>query len=175
MRNIGIPIVAALLLIVWGCSSPTQFPTNGNHALKAESDFGVLTAQPDAYRGQAMKFAGRIVSVESTDQGTLVLAEWLPYPNREYDGPEDEGVVTGKQFTVMYPGKLDADGSLYGNKFLAVGQIESGKSMRGSGDATTELPQMNARCLHVWKTGTSALEWVDNEYDIEEETYCSQS
>ena len=175
MRTLGILIGVGVLAGFTGCSSPAQFPINGSHALTSTSEFGVLTAQPDVYKGRAMKLAGRMVSVESTAHGTVVLADWLPYPQVESDGPEDEAAPRHSQFTVMYPGKLDADGSLYGNKFLAVGKMDGTQSGEEGNDAAKNLPTVIAHCLHVWKTGDAEIELLDNEYFVMEETYCAES
>lgn len=155
------------VLILWltGCASTPFFPTNGQ-VLESETEFGVLKAEPDVYKGGTVKLAARIVSVEPSAQGTLVLAEWLPYPLIEYEGPEDLGWVSKGLVAVFYPDKLDAEGSLYGNKFLAIGK------MLGVTDSQSKLPYMTARCLHVWKTGAADIGDHDDEYDISEERYC---
>ena len=175
MRTRPFLIGAGILLLFTACSSPSHFPFNGGQVLHSESQFGVLTAQPDVYRGQAIKFAGRIVTAETTAQGTLVLADWLPYPKVESDGPKYTGEIPQGRFTVFYPGSLDADGSLYGNVFLAVGKMKGIQSKTILRDAPENLPIVTARCLHVWKTGDSEIEPLDNEYFVMEETYCAES
>ncbi|MDT7042861.1 Slp family lipoprotein [Candidatus Nitronereus thalassa] len=157
-------------LILWltGCASSPFFPNNGQ-VVKSETEFGVLKAEPDVYKGGTVKLAARIVSVEPSKQGTLVVAEWLPYPQSEYDGPEDIGWVSKGLVAVYYPDKLDAEGSLYGNKFLAIGK------MVGVTDSQSKLPYMTARCLHVWKTGAADIGDSADEYDISEERYCAEN
>ena len=174
MRNIMILSTSLLLVIFSGCSSAPIFEGNGSQTLKSESEFGVLTAQPDVYQGRAVKLAGRIVGVESTTQGTIISAEWLPYPPVEYEGPNDTGRVRGEKFTIFYPGKLDAEGRLHGNKFLVVGKVGGPKARSSRG-----APYVMAKCLHVWKTGDAAIEiQPDVEYPgypVMEETYCSRT
>lgn len=160
-------IGSGLILWLTGCASSPFFPTNGQ-ILKSEAEFGVLKAEPDVYKGN-VKLAARIVSVEPSTHGTLVLAEWLPYPQIEYEGPEDAGWVSKGLVAVFYPDKLDAEGSLYGNKFLAIGKMAEGT------DSRSELPLMTARCLHVWKTGYAGVGEPDDEYDISEERYCTEN
>ena len=178
MRTIMILIGAGLLLSFAGCSSTSLFPKNGSEILKSEAEFGVLTAQPDVYQGRAIRLAGRMVGVETTNQGTIVVAEWLPYPNNEYEGPDDSGMKPQGRFAVFYPGKLGAEGSLHGNKFLAIGKMEGKQAMGSLGGPSRNLPYMTARCLHVWKTGDAVIETtipdVENTgYPVTEETYCS--
>ena len=173
MRNIMILSTSLLWVIVSGCASAPIFEGNGSHTLKSESEFGVLTAQPDVYQGRAVKLAGRIVGVESTNGGTLVSAEWLPYPDVEYVGPNEMARGGGK-FTIFYPGKLDAAGRQYGNKLLVVGKVDKTQSMSARG-----APHVMAKCLHVWKTGADEIEiQPDDEFighPVSEETYCSET
>ena len=169
MPHVMILSAVAILIFFTGCSSKSSFPTKGSQALKSESEFGVLTAKPDVFQGRAIKLAGRMVGVETTAEGTIVTAEWMPYPDTEYEGPEGMGMESSKRFVLFYPGKLDPEGRLHGNKFLVVGKKEG---------ASQSLPLIKARCLHVWKTGDNEIEMqpdVENTgYPVMEETYCSK-
>ncbi|WP_447970333.1 Slp family lipoprotein [Nitrospira sp. M1] len=175
MKNKTILLVLVLLLFISGCVSSSPFPMNGSQALKSESEFGVLTAQPDAFQGRAIKLAGRIIGVETTAEGTMVTAEWLPYPDAEYMGPVSAGVESPGQFVLFYPGQLDAEGKLYGNKFLVVGEKGGSQAMTAVRGTSQSLPYIAARCLHVWKTGNADIEtesYTEYSYPAEE-TYCS--
>ncbi len=175
MGNIMILFVA-LLLVFAGCASTSIFPTNDSQALKSESEYGVLIAQPDVFQGRTLKLAGRMVGVETTAEGTLITAEWLPYPDAEYVGPTGTAAGSIGRFILFYPGKLDAEGIFYGNKFLVIGKKEENQSMTSFRSTSRSLPYMMARCLHVWKTGDSEIETrPDTEYSAYpvEETYCS--
>jgi len=175
MRNKTILTFAALLMFLSGCVSSSPFPMNGSQALKTESEFGVLTTQPDAFQGRAIKLAGRIVGVESTAEGTMVTAEWLPYPDAEYMGPTGMGATSSGRFVLFYPGQLDAEGMLHGNKFLVIGEKGKPQSMEALKGTSDSLPYIAAHCLHVWKTGNSEIETesaTEYSYPVEE-TYCS--
>ena len=175
MRNIMILSAAALLIILTGCASQPLFPTNGSQALKSESEFGVLTAQPDVFQGQAIKLAGRIVGVETTVEGTMVTAEWLPYPDAEYAGPTEIAARSPGRFVIFYPGTLDPEGRMYGNKFLVLGKQGEFQAKSAFRSSSQSLPYIAARCLHVWKTGDNELEaqeYSEYSYPVEE-TYCS--
>ncbi|GJL51150.1 Slp family lipoprotein [Candidatus Nitrospira salsa] len=175
MRNQTILAVAALFMFLSGCVSSSPFPMNGSQALKSESDFGVLTTQPDAFQGRAIKLAGRIVGVETMAEGTMVTAEWLPYPNVEYMGPRSAEVKSSERFVLFYPGQLDAEGKLYGNKFLVIGKKGKPESLSAIKGKSDTLPYISARCLHVWKTGDSEIETesaTEYTYPVEQ-TYCS--
>ncbi|GJL66000.1 MAG: hypothetical protein NPIRA05_09710 [Nitrospirales bacterium] len=175
MRNIAVLAMTALLMFVAGCISSSPFPINGSQTLKSESDFGVLTTQPDAFQGQAIKLAGRIVGVETMAEGTMVTAEWLPYPNVEYMGPRSAEAKSSERFVLFYPGQLDAEGKLYGNKFLVIGKKGKSESISTINGKSDTIPYIAARCLHVWKTGDSEIETesaTEYAYPVEQ-TYCS--
>ena len=179
MRNKMMVAAAGLFIFITGCSSKPLLPANGSQALKSDSEFGVLTAQPDVYQGRAIKLAGRMIGVEATAEGTIVRAQWLPYPNNDYEGPSEGNTVRRGEYAFFYPGKLDMDGSLHGNKFLVVGKMEGTKSMMTS-VGSRNLPYLKASCLHVWKTGDAQIEYhqpdVENTgYPVMEETYCSDT
>ena len=179
MRNNIILAVGTSLMFTMGCASQSPFPTNGSEALKSKSEFGVLTAQPDVFQGRAIKLAGRMIGVEETAEGSIVRAEWLPYPNNEFEGPTERGGVSPGQFAFLYPGQLDWEGRLPGNKFLVVGVMEGTKTMVSTVGLSRNVPYLKARCLHVWKTGGSEIEShqpnVDLGYPVMKETYCSDT
>lgn len=178
MRNYMLSSVSATFLFLTACAAPSTFENNGSQPV-SQSEFGVLRAQPDVYQGRAIRMAGRIVGVESTAEGTMVTAEWLPYPQTEYEGPDDSGMVVLNRFVLFYPGKIDQEGSLHGNKFLVIGKKEGTQSLVNIGGTYDQYPFIAARCLHVWKTGDAAIETqpdVENTgYPVFEETYCSKT
>ena len=177
MRNSIILATGVLLTFSMGCASQSLFPSNGSEALKSKSDFGVLTAQPDVYQGRAIKLAGRMIGVEDTAEGSIVRAEWLPYPNNEFEGPTDKKPMKSNQFAFFYPGQLDWEGRLPGNKFLVVGVMEGTTSMVSAVGLSRKVPYLHARCLHVWKTGGTEIDYhqpnVDLGYPVMKEMYCS--
>ena len=168
-----------LLPFFVGCSSTPSFPVNGGEIVQSESEFGVLTATPDVYEGRAIKLAGRIIAIESTENGTILLAEWLPFPKDQREGPIPTTRLSGDRFELFYPGKLDKEGMLNGNKFLVLGKIaEPTKGTRKPG-LEPELPFINAKCLNIWKTGSGDLDTapdVENAgYPLLPQTYCSET
>lgn len=181
MRHIITVIgVAAVLALTLGCSGVATFPDNGAAAVSSGSEFGVLVAKPDTYQGRAIRLAGRIVDVETTDRGTMIIAEWLPFPVPGQNGP---GMLSGKEpgrFTLLYAGKLDPMSTMYGNKFVVAGAVKGTKDMITWQGTSESVPYVEARCLHVWKSG--AGEVADNVPDTEasgfpalEQTYCAHS
>ena len=178
MRRILLAIaVSGVVLFSQACSSVPIFPKNDSPEVK---EFGVLVAEPDVYRGRAMKLAGRMIAVENTEKGTLIHAEWLPYPKDGQYGPSTNQIVRQDRFTLLYPGSLDSLGAWKGNRFIMMGKIEGTQDVVASMTGRTKpVPYMVARCLHVWKIGDN-LWWdqPDTEptgYPYLQETYCSKA
>ena len=164
------------LLILVGCSSTPMFPTNGAQALHSNSDFGMLTMKPDVYQGRAIKMAGRIVEVETTENGTRLLADWLPYPNDPLQGPIQATPAPKDRFELFYPGEMDDEGLLPGNKFLVIGKIESESLNDMRVRKASGVPFIAAQCLHVWKTGSADIDQTPDleyaGYPLMQQTYC---
>jgi starvation-inducible outer membrane lipoprotein len=141
-------------------------------------EFGVFVAQPDVYRGRAVKLAGRIVGVESTEKGTLIVAEWLPYPQKGQYGPGANEFTGQNRFKLLYPGVIDPWSSWQGNRFVMTGNIEGTQNMVASfTGASKSVPYMVARCIHVWEVGDNT--WWDQPdtepggYPYLQHTYCA--
>lgn len=179
MRHIMILGVVGLFALAQGCASVPTFPTNDSKAVGTTSEFGVLVAKPDVYKGRAIRLAGRLVGVETSEQGMLMLAEWLPFPTNPDEGPTEMLMAQGRRFAVFYPGTLDEQGTLHGNKFLAVGEMGESKSIVTLEGISQSIPYVVARCLHVWETGGDEIEDapdVENTgYPPMERTYCTQT
>ena len=169
--------VAGFFLIFQGCTTGPMFPTNSSNAVQKE-EFGVLVAQPDVYRGRAVKLAGRVVGVEPTDNGTLIIAEWLPYPKKGAYGPEANEFTGQYRFKLLYPGDIDSWSSWQGNRFVMTGEINGTQDMVSSFTGVSKpVPYMVARCIHVWEVGDNTW-WVqpDTEpggYPYLQHTYCA--
>lgn len=167
MRSISV-LGLVLLFAIGGCASVPMFPANGTPVMDKGSDFGVLEAKADTFKGQAMKLAGRMIGVRTEGTETVILAEWLPYPSDQTLGPNESMGRRDRLFTVRYPGPIDSMGTWKGNKFLAVGQVEG---------TSGSLPSLLAKCLRVWKSGEAPLqEAPDVEfsgYPVLSQTYCT--
>lgn len=169
--------IAGCYLISQGCSSAPLFPNNSSDEVKKE-EFGVFVAQPDVYRGRAVKLAGRVVGVEYTEKGTLIVAEWLPYPKKGQYGPGGNEFTGKDRFTLLYPGVIDTWSSWQGNRFVMTGKIEGTQDLVASfTGASKSVPYMVARCIHVWEVGDNTWwEQPDTEpggYPYLQHTYCA--
>lgn len=126
MRPTGQVIVLAgvLAMLAPGCTTPRLFPENEGIPVHTSAEFGILFAQPDTYRYQTVRMAGRMVRIIDTGEGILIFAEWLPFPSTQEEGPIETERVHRQQFTLFYPGPVDSEGLMLGNKFLVLGKIE---------------------------------------------------
>ena len=117
----------------------------------SSSEFGVLQAKTDVFKGRVVQLAGRIVGIEKSASGTIILARELPVEKHPVFGPAETNKPM-KSFAVLYPGKVDRNALWFGNKFIVVAVADGQKTLAIDGIPRTE-PYVIARCMHVWKTG----------------------
>ena len=117
LLSLGFVLVAGLTAT--GCSTPSLFPPEATSNV-VPSEFGVVQAQPDVFKGRVVQMAGRIVGVEESADGYLIRAQELPMQKHPAYGPAEGGKVT-PEFAIAYHGKLDPNAVWYGNKLVVVG------------------------------------------------------
>ncbi len=176
MKSLSLGVILVAGLAAAGCSTPSLFPPDATSNL-VPSEFGVVQAQPDVFKGQVIQMAGRIVGVEESDNGFLIRAQELPMGKHPAYGPVENGTRT-PEFAIAYRGKLDPNAVWYGNKLivLAVGQGAQDITVDG---AVRSEPLVVAKCMHVWKTGEYGSYGIadfphttDGYYPLEHQTYC---
>ena len=163
MKSIS-TLSAFLLLTCFACVEIQIFPDNGGPAIYQATDFGTLLTHPDQFKGQSVRIAGRISSVELQDQGLRLIAEWLVYPKNPNLRPENPSTQDRKdldnnkpRFLVFYPGPIKSDFLWQGNEFLAIGEAKGTHELLNVVGATHVVPSIEARCLHIWQTGSADL------------------
>jgi outer membrane lipoprotein len=168
-------LLASLLLT--GCSTNALFPPDAMTDVSSP-EFGVLQAKTDVFKGRVVQLAGRIVGIEQSASGTIILARELPVEKHPVFGPAETNKPTSS-FAVLYPGKVDSNALWFGNKFIVVAVADGEKTLAIDGIPRTE-PYVVARCMHVWKTGaygSYAIEdyphTTDGYYPLEHQTYCA--
>lgn len=162
-------------VVLTGCSTDPLFP----HAVAGDvaQEFGVLQAKTNVFKGRVVQLAGRIVGVEESVSGTIILAQELPMEKHPVFGPTETNKPTSS-FAVLYPGKLDANALWFGNKFIVVAVAQGQQMLAIDGIPRTE-PYVVARCMHVWKTGAYGSYEIedfphttDGYYPLEHQSYC---
>ncbi|HTL60556.1 MAG TPA: Slp family lipoprotein [Nitrospira sp.] len=159
-----------------GCSAPSLFPPEATRDA-TPTQFGVLEAKPDAFKGRVVQLAGRIVGVEQSTDGILIRAQELPIEKHPVYGPAESTKGTAA-FAILYPGKVDEKALWYGNKVIVVAVAKGSHSVTVDGLSRT-TPYVVARCMHVWKTGEYGSYGIedfphvtDTYYPLEHQTYC---
>ena len=149
--------VWCLLSYTQGLAADTMFPEDATPRVGTKADFQEFASDVEGKKGQMIKLAGRMIGFDPTDEGTVILAEWLPYPTDLdlEDGPKDHDVDTGLRFALRYPGEThDPQFKWKGNKFILEGTIEGERKVVVNLFGTNKtLPYIMVRCIHVWETG----------------------
>lgn len=149
--------VLCLFCFSYGWSADVLLPQDGTQKISTPEDFQKLVSGIEENKGLTVKLAGRMISFDPSDEGTIIIAEWLPFPvdlDLE-DGPKDSDQDTGLRFALRYPGEThDPQFKWRGNKFILEGNIQGTRSVTmdlfGS---SKNLIYVMARCIHVWETG----------------------
>ena len=130
MRRFAGYALASLITVI-GCAPTTPFPPKAMEKVAPNFDFDAWKeASPTNVSGKSdsgtkVQLGGRIVQVNPSEKGTLVVAEQLPIANRPVYGPTDTGQRTGSyEFALQYAGELPADALRFGNRFIVVGTTQ---------------------------------------------------
>ena len=164
-------------VVLAGCSTDPLFPTD-TFSEVASPEFGVLQAKTDVFKGRVVQLAGRIVGVEESANGTIILARELPMEKHPAFGPMETNKPM-PSFAILYQGKVDRNALWFGNKFIVLAVSQGQKTLAIDGIPRTE-PYVVARCMHVWKTGEYGSYGIDDfphtadgYYPLEHQTYCT--
>jgi starvation-inducible outer membrane lipoprotein len=175
MKSVSL-VLAILSLMISGCSTPALFPPEATTNV-TPSEFGVLHAQPDVFKGRVVQLAGRIVGVEESANGFLIRAQELPFQEHPAYGPAETNKRT-PEFAITYRGKLDDRALWFGNKLVVLAVAQGDHNITVDGIVRRE-PLVVAKCMHVWKTGEYGSYGIsdfphvtDTYYPLEHETYC---
>ena len=176
MRSL-ISVVAVVVTALAGCSS-APFPPSLTKDVNPNIQFGVLEAQPDAYKGQAVQLAGRIVDVLPTAEGTLVVVQSLPIKNNQPLDSLDEPMASTGKFAFLYQGKITPAELRYGNEVMVLAQSQGSRTINVPGEVPQHEPYLVARCVHIWETGEDRIsdfpDYLDTYFPLPERTYCTK-
>lgn len=171
-----IAVLFSCLVLSTACTTPTIFPHSATSDMQ-NPGFGVMVADPDVFKGSAVQLAGRIIDVQPSSDGTLIVAQHLPVQKYPAYGPVETSEPTSR-FAVFYPGQIDPAGLWTGNKFMVAADMHGSHTVNVDG-ATFQEPYAVARCMHIWKTGENYEiadfpHATDGYYPLEEQTYCKK-
>ena len=106
-----------------------------------------------------------MVSIEQNDQGALIRADWMLFPENAnlrpenpYSGTNEPSSMKKARIIIFYPGIIDETNGLWeGNEFLAIGEANGTRALVDLFGSSQPVPYIHARCLHVWITGFTDL------------------
>ena len=136
-------LLASLLLA--GCSATPLFPPEAMTDVSSP-EFGVLQAKTDVFKGRVVQLAGRIVGIEESANGTIILARELPVEKHPVFGPAETNKPM-KAFAVLYPGKVDSNALWFGNKFIVVAVAKEKKHWPLMGFLAQSRTWLHVACM----------------------------
>lgn len=130
--------------------------SNGTKTVTTSPQFDEIANNPSSYVGQERKLAGAVVSMDQTDEGYIILAEWLPYPETQLEeGPKMGQSDRSRHFLIRFIGKREKEFyTTRGNIFLLEGTVEGTKrALVNVFGPRKDLLYVNAKCIRIWETG----------------------
>ncbi|GJL68584.1 MAG: hypothetical protein NPIRA06_12190 [Nitrospirales bacterium] len=129
---------------------------NGTKTVTTDQQFDELADNSSSFLHQEKRLAGAVVSIDQTDEGYLILAEWLPYPKMALEeGPKIGQSDRSRHFLIRFVGKREKDFyTTRGNIFLMEGTVEgTKKALVNVFGPRKDLLYVKAKCIRIWETG----------------------
>ncbi|MDT7043193.1 hypothetical protein [Candidatus Nitronereus thalassa] len=153
--------LVGIFWILASCATVSTFPNIDAKTIDTPAEYDQLLTTPRSLTEYPIKVAGRVSRIESTSEGMILSANWLPYPaNNNFGAESKEALETqqsGRRLELLYPKALGSFLSLQGNMFIAIGQLAGTKNTTTMVGTSTNTPYIIVQCLRVWKTGSSEL------------------
>ncbi len=151
-------VSTACLFAIVSCAPTTPFPPKVMERVSPTFDFNAWKeSSPTNVGGKSdsgttVELGGRIVQVNPSQKGMLIVADQLPIAKHPVYGPTDAGERSGTyEFALQYPDELPPGALRFGNRFVVVGTTQGRKSVVVDGAPKSE-PILVADCIHVWQT-----------------------
>ena len=129
---------------------------------------------PGQIQPTKIELGGRILEAQSLGGTILIATAQLPIVEHPAYGPK-EGKSQG-EFVITYQGTIEKPFLHPGNRIMVVGMTHSTKLVSVD-DVMRSLPNMDAQCVHIWKTGRSDISDAASSgagYPVlEEQTFCA--
>ena len=169
MNSMFMGVMLCVFALSQAQASDPTFPKDSVHKVESATEFKKITSGIGELKGQKIKLAGRMAGFDPADEGTIILAEWLPYPidlDLE-EGPKDPTQDSGLRFALRYPGEVhDPLFKWKGNKFILEGTIQGTRTVIMDMFGTEKmLLYVVAQCIHVWEQGeTESMDQPDVQF-----------
>ena len=172
-------LLPALLfsLISGGCSYQV-FPSEVLKGVEPNFDFAHWRMVPSQVEPTRVQLGGRILETQAIGETITIVTTELPVVNYPAYGPKQGKRKSKGEFVITYQGIIDKRFLLPGNRIMVVG-ITRGAKLVAVDDVMRSLPALEARCVHIWKTGdTDIADYASSGAGygvLEEETFCTST
>jgi len=179
MKAIGL---ISLCVLMSACSTPQLFPPEIMRNVETDS-FDFTAWKDQQYHPSSsgniphhVELGGRILQVDRTAEGVIILAEQLPIVEHPAYGPRTVRREGSFEFAITLRGVPESSMLQVGNRFIVVGTTEGVRSGTVD-DIPPTVPFLAAQCIHFWRTQGREIadfpfEMGGSYYTLEEKTYC---
>ena len=160
-------------IAVGGCAHQV-FPPDVVDGVDHSFDFVRWRSAPRQTEPVKIQLGGRIVDTHTIGGTVTIVAAELAVVRYPAYGPK-EGKSKGN-FVITYRGDIKAPFLHPGNRIMVVGMASRTRLVTVD-DVMRTLPSVEARCVHIWKTGNTdiseSLSSGSGYPVLEEETFCA--
>lgn len=166
------------LLVFYSClfigCVPDVFPRHELKGVDRDFDFTRWRTIPSQIQPTKIELGGRIIETQTIGNTITIVTAQLPIVRYPAYGPKQ--AKSKGEFAITFQGKIDTPFLHPGNRLMVLGMTR-GSKMAAVDDVMRSLPLIEAKCLHVWKTGNVDIaEYVSSGAGygvLEEETFCA--
>lgn len=135
--------------VLVGCASDV-FPPEELKGVDRNFDFSRWRTVPSQVQPTKIELGGRIIETQTIGSTITIVTAQLPIVSYPAYGPKQ--AKSKGEFAITFQGKIDTPFLNPGNRLMVIG-ITRGTKMAAIDDVMRSLPLIEAKCLHIWKTG----------------------
>lgn len=159
--------------VLVGCAFDV-FPPEELKGVDRHFDFTRLRTAPSQMPPTKIELGGRILEAQTIGGMITIVTGQLPIVSYPAYGPKQ--AKSKGEFAITFLGKISAPFLHPGNRLIVIGTTR-GTKMAAIDDVMRSLPLIEAKCLHIWKTGNVDIADYASSgagYGIlQEETFCT--
>lgn len=171
-------LLAVLFSLIFGGCSYQVFPSEALEGVEHNFDFTHWRMVPSQVEPTRVQLGGRILETQTIGETITIVTTELPVVNYPAYGPKQGKKKSKGEFVISYQGIIDKPFLQPGNRIMVVG-ITRGTKLVAVDDVMRSLPALEARCVHIWKTGdTDIADYASSGAGygvLEEETFCTST
>ncbi len=120
-----------LFLTVDSCAPVPTFPDIRTTIIRTPQDFAGVKDPTFQSQNDTLQLAGRIIRSETTLKGVTFHAEWLPFPENTFAGPESLSTgLFNRRFSMLFPGIIDHE---VGDKGMSFSWLDNSRKCKKHG------------------------------------------